>query len=182
MAASTAMANRHIVSTILANLSDMKYKERRQHGPDEPVELMEFRPTLVPAILVNKLWADEGTSILWKRYPHLPAFKAMAPARRQYYANKVHQVFTLSPPVGDPETLEFLDGLEWPNLKALELEVDFGRHAAKFLPMLHSGLEQLDLSGVQSGGGKYFKDTLLPSLFVGFPMSFLRSGQAASST
>lgn len=65
MAMSAALSDRHIVSTILASLSDMKYKDRRQYGPDEPVQFLEFRPTLVPAILVNKLWADEGTSILW---------------------------------------------------------------------------------------------------------------------
>ena len=65
MAASAVLSNSHILSTILSHLSDMKYKDRRQYGPDQPVEFLEFRPTLVPAILVNKLWADEGTSILW---------------------------------------------------------------------------------------------------------------------
>jgi len=64
-AASTVLADRQILSTILLQLSDMKYKDRRQYGPDQPVEFLEFRPTLVPAILVNKQWADEGTSILW---------------------------------------------------------------------------------------------------------------------
>jgi hypothetical protein len=65
MAALAALANHHILSRILLSLSDMKYKERRQYGPEQPVEFLEFRPTLVPAILVNKLWAEEGTSILW---------------------------------------------------------------------------------------------------------------------
>lgn len=65
MAAPAALADRQILHTILRHLSDMKYKDRRQYGPDQPVEFLEFRPTLVPAILVNRLWADEGTSILW---------------------------------------------------------------------------------------------------------------------
>jgi hypothetical protein len=143
----------------------MKYKDRRQRGPDQPVELLEFRPTLVPAILVNKLWADEGTSILWKRYPHLPAFKVMDIERRQNYANKVQQIFSLSPPPGHPEQLDYLDNLEWPNLKSLELEIDFIRHGAKFLDMIHPGLELLELSGVQSGGSAYFAEVVLSSLF-----------------
>lgn len=166
MAATTAMTNRHIVSTILHHLSDMKYKDRRQRGPDQPVELLEFRPTLVPCILVNRLWADEGTSVLWKRYPHLPAFKAMNQDRRQYYATKVHQIFSLSPPPDHPETLDYLDNLSWPNLRSLELEVDFVRHGIRFNNMLHSELDHLELSGLQSGGATYFKENVLPSLFV----------------
>jgi len=166
MAAATALANRQIVSTTLLHLSNMKYKDRRQHGPDQPVALLEFRPTLVPAILVNKLWADEGTSILWHRYPHLPALIGMSAERKQYYANKVSQIFSLGPPPGHGESLEYLDGLKWPSLKVLELEVDFSRHGAKFLPMVHSGLERLELSGIQSGGATYFENTVLPSLLV----------------
>lgn len=65
MATTAALTNRQILATMLLRLSDMKYKDRRQHGPDQPVEFLEFRPTLVPAILVNKTWADVGTSILW---------------------------------------------------------------------------------------------------------------------
>ncbi|KAF2474475.1 uncharacterized protein BDR25DRAFT_254652 [Lindgomyces ingoldianus] len=166
MAATSALANRHIVSTILHQLSDMKYKVRRQFGPDQPVEFLEFRPTLVPAILVNKLWADEGTSILWKRYPHLPALKTMDQARRQYYANKVHQIFSMSPPPGHSVTLDYQDDLQWTNLKSLELEVDFLRHGAHFLPMIHPGLEHLEISGPQSGGPEYFTEVLLPSVFT----------------
>jgi hypothetical protein len=166
MAATIALANRHIVSTTLLHLSNMKYKDRRQQGPDQPVALLEFRPTLVPSILVNRLWADEGTSILWRRYPHLPALREMSPERKQYYANKVSQIFLLGPPPGHAETLEYLDGLQWPNLKVLEMEIDFAHHGAKFLPMLHSGLERVELSGFQSGGAAYFKDVVLPSLLV----------------
>lgn len=176
MAAATAMANRHIVSTTLHHLSDMKYKTRRQYGPDQPVEFMEFRPTLVPSILVNKLWADEGTSILWKRYPHLPALRGMDAKRRQYYANKVEQVFSLSPPLGHPETLDYLDGLEWPNLKSLELEVDFQRHGSKFASMLHARLEHVELSGCQSGGSRYFAEGVIPALMVSWFAWQLRNG------
>ncbi|KAF2876138.1 hypothetical protein BDV95DRAFT_217686 [Massariosphaeria phaeospora] len=165
MAAAEVLANRHLVSTILHHLSDMKYKDRRQQGPDQPVEFLEFRPTLVPCILVNRLWADEATSVLWKRYPHLPALKHMVISRRQYYANKIQQVFALGPPPGDAETLDYLHGLEWPGLKSLELEIDFLRHGADFTRMFHAGLEQLELSGIQSGDADYLTGVVLPSIF-----------------
>ncbi|KAF9730405.1 hypothetical protein PMIN06_008781 [Paraphaeosphaeria minitans] len=164
-ASAAALANRHILSTILLHLSDMKYKDRRQYGPDQPVEFLEFRPTLVPAILVNKLWADEGTSILWRRYPHLPSLKHMPSERRQYYADKVHQVFALSPPMGGAETLDYLEGLSWPNLKSLELEVDLQPYGAPFKSMLHAGLEHVELSGFQSGRSQFFVENILPTLF-----------------
>jgi hypothetical protein len=122
-AASAATADRRIVSSVLHHLSDMKYKDRRQPGPDQPVEFLEFRPTLVPSILVDKLWAEEGTSILWKRYPHLPALRNMTFERRQWYANKVERLFVLGP-AEDEEDLAHLGGLNWPKLKTLELEID----------------------------------------------------------
>ncbi|KAL5389758.1 hypothetical protein DPSP01_002249 [Paraphaeosphaeria sporulosa] len=179
-ASAAALANRHVLSTTLLHLSDMKYKDRRQYGPDQPVEFLEFRPTLVPAILVNKLWADEGTSILWRRYPHLPSLKHMPLERRQYYANKVHQVFALSPPLGGVETLDYLEGLSWLNLKSLELEVDLQLYGAPFRRMLHAGLEHVELSGIQSGGSQYFIETILPTLFN--PCKNLKSIRIGSDT
>ncbi|KAF2652548.1 hypothetical protein K491DRAFT_681268 [Lophiostoma macrostomum CBS 122681] len=158
--------NRHVVRLILHHLSAIKYKDRRQRGPDEPVELLEFRPTLVPSILVNRLWADEGSSVLWRRYPHLPALRDMDPERRQYYASKVQQLFTMGPPSRQPESLDFLDGLQWPRLKSLELEIDFIRHGHKFLSMLSPGLEHIELSGLQSCSSAYFAEVVLPSLLT----------------
>lgn len=86
--------------------------------------------------------------------------------RRQYYANKVYLVFSLSPPLGSTETLDYLEGLSWPNLKNLELEVDLQRYGSPFKSMLHAGLEHLELSGCQSGGSQYFIETILPTIFV----------------
>ncbi|CAI6341545.1 unnamed protein product [Periconia digitata] len=165
MAVATALANPHVVSTILHHLSDMKYRDRRQNGPDEPVEFLEFRPTLVPSILVNRLWADEGTGILWRRYPHLPALRWVSPERRQYYADKVQQVFVMSPPDDSASDLDYLKGLRWPNLKSLEFEVDFLRHGGVFADMLHGGLERLELLGMQSGDSTYISGIVLPELF-----------------
>ena len=166
-ATSTAVTDRQIVGRILHNLSGMKYKDRRQRGPDQPVELLEFRPTLVPSILVNRLWADAGTSVLWRRYPHLPALRDMAPERRQYYANKVQHLFTMGPSPLQPDTLDYLEDLQWPELKSLELEIDFVRHGHRFLPMLNAGvLENLELSGLQSCSSAYFAEVVLPSILV----------------
>ncbi|KAF1836795.1 hypothetical protein BDW02DRAFT_208525 [Decorospora gaudefroyi] len=171
-AAATATADNRIVALILHHLSDMKYKDRRQPGPDQPVEFLEFRPTLVPSILVNKLWAEEGTSILWKRYPHLPALQSMTSNRRQWYANKVESLFVLGAVDGE-EDLTHLEGLEWPNLKTLELEIDWKRRAKAVKAMLHAGLERLEFLGPQSGDSHYIAGTVLPALFA--PCTKLRS-------
>jgi hypothetical protein len=165
MAAAVALADRHIVSTILRHLSDMKYQARRQEGPDQPVDFLEFRPTLVPSILVNKLWADEATSILWRRYPHLAALENMQAARRQWYAGKVEQLFISSPSPESGEDLSYLKQLEWPNLKDLELEADWKRHGTSLQHMLHRNLEHLEISAAQSELPVYIAETLLPTMF-----------------
>jgi hypothetical protein len=167
MAAAMATADRRIVSIILHHLSDMKYKDRQQPGPDQPVELLEFRPTLLPSILVNKqVWAEEGTSILWKRYPHLPALRVMTPDRRQWYANKVERLFVFGPSPESGDDLAYLDGLEWPRLKILELDVDWKTHGSSIGRMLHPGLEKLEFLGPQSGNSDYIAGTVLPELFT----------------
>lgn len=150
----------------------MKYKDRRQRGPDQPVEFLEFRPTLVPSILVNKLWADEGTSVLWRRYPHLVALKDMGVERKQWYARKVESAFIMSPP-DSIEDLTYLEGLDWPCLRTLELEVDWRRHGTSLTRVLHDRLEYLELSGAQSGGSEYVAHVVFPAFLV--PCSNLKS-------
>jgi hypothetical protein len=166
MAAAVALADRHIVSLVLHHLSEMKYKDRRQGGPDQPVELLEFRPTLVPSILVNKLWADESTSILWKRYPHLPALQAMDPNRSQYYANKVERLFVSSPSPESDGDLAYLAHLDWPQLKTLELEADWTKHGRNLKRMTHAALEHLEVTGIQTGDSSHLNTVLLPDLFA----------------
>jgi hypothetical protein len=166
MAAATALADRHIVSTILGHLSDMKYQARRQEGPDQPVDFLEFRPTLVPSILVNKLWADEATSILWNRYPHLAALEDMQAARRQWYADKVEKLFISSPSLESGQDLAFLEQLHWPKLKDLELEADWKRHGTSLQHMLHHDLEHLEITAAQSGDPVYIAETLLSTLLA----------------
>ncbi|KAF2013625.1 hypothetical protein BU24DRAFT_241849 [Aaosphaeria arxii CBS 175.79] len=163
---SSALSNGYIVSTILEHLSNMKYKVRRQQAPELPVELLEFRPTLIPSILVNQLWADEGISILWKRYPYLPALHLIEPTRRQYYASKIQHLFYRSLISEKQETtLDFLNTLNWSNLKTLELEIDLSADRAQFSALLHPSLEHLELSGTQSGTSSELASSVLPSLF-----------------
>ncbi|KAH7401738.1 hypothetical protein DE146DRAFT_440409 [Phaeosphaeria sp. MPI-PUGE-AT-0046c] len=166
MATALAVADRRIVSLILKHLSNMKYKDRRQGGPDQPVEFLEFRPTLVPAILVNKLWGDEGTSILWNRYPYLHALASMPLERRQWYAAKIESVFVLSPPLESGESLTYLHNLKWPALKCLELDVAWQQDISNLQNMLHSGLESLDISGERLGGSTYIIESVLPTVFT----------------
>ncbi|KAI2482794.1 hypothetical protein Ptr902_05111 [Pyrenophora tritici-repentis] len=162
-ATTQATADRRVVHLILRHLSDMKYKDRRQRGPDQPVEFLAIRPTLMPSILVNKLWAEQGTSILWNSYPHLPALRDMAIDRRQWYANKAEKLFVLEPAESD-EGLAYLEQLDWPNLKTLELELDWQRHEKAFKPMLHATLQDLELHGLQTGGSQYIAGSILPAL------------------
>ncbi|KAH9860374.1 hypothetical protein J1614_011705 [Plenodomus biglobosus] len=166
------MADPQVVSLVLHHLSDMKYKDRRQHGPDQPVEFLEFRPTLVPSIRVNKLWAEQGTAILWKRYPHIPALQSMEPARRQWYANKVEQVF-VSEPASEDDDLAYLGGLAWPNLKTLELEIDWQLHGRSLAGMLVANLEHLELLGKQTAKSNHITSVILPALIR--PSTKLRS-------
>jgi len=167
-ATARATADRRIVSLLLRHLSDMKYKDRRQRGSDQPVEFLEFRPTLVPSILVNKLWAEEGTSILWRRYPHLPALQHMSLDRQQWYTNKIERLFVLGP-IEDEADLAYLEGLEWPNLKTLELEADWKKYEKAISPMLHSGLQHLEFLGPQSSESAHVVAIILPTFFKSCP-------------
>jgi len=46
--------------------------------------------TLRSCVQVNKLWADEATTCLWRSDPPIDALLALSsPDRVQYYANKI---------------------------------------------------------------------------------------------
>lgn len=164
MAAAEVTADRKITSLILQCLSEQTYKYRRQISRDHPVEFLEFRPTLLPSILTNKLWADLGTSILWRRYPYIPALARMPFERRQWYANKVEKAWIAHPAQGGPE-LSYLGRLHWPLLETLELEVDWQQHQIHLTSLLHEGLAQLELSASQTGGSQHTSESTLPVLF-----------------
>ncbi|KAF2204567.1 hypothetical protein GQ43DRAFT_364277 [Delitschia confertaspora ATCC 74209] len=169
MATTRVFGDRALVSAIFHELSDMKFKIRQQPGPHLPVEFLEFKPTLIPYILVNHLWADEGTSILWANHPNLAALANMTRQRKQYYANKVQKIFLSSPQIGHSANFHHLRGLSWPLLRSLALSVDFARHFDDILGLLLSQVECLRISGIQSKGSQHFQDSVLPELFSRCP-------------
>lgn len=76
------------------------------HTPRLPPELLWFimeqvdcsdsyqaaKRSLFSATLVNHEWAEAGTDILW-RNPPAPALAFVSPKRRQYYANKICELY-----------------------------------------------------------------------------------------
>ncbi|KAF9692261.1 hypothetical protein EKO04_009774 [Ascochyta lentis] len=164
MAHAEATANRNIVSSILRHLSDISDKHRHQRSLEYPVELLEVRHSLLPAILVNSLWAEAGTSIIWKQTPDISALKRMQPRRRQKYANKIEQVQLSDAADESDEDYEYLKDLEWPKLKSLEVDLDWQLHQHHLRALLHADLEHLIVTGRQSGGSSYVAQVTLPAL------------------
>jgi hypothetical protein len=62
--------------------------------------------------------------------------------------------------------LVHLEGLVWPKLKTLELEIDWKFHGKAVNTMLRTGLEHLELLGPQSGDSHFIAATMLPALFA----------------
>lgn len=165
---SRVLADRGLVHRILRALSDIRIPVREQDLNEGPVKFQKFPPTLVPSILVNHLWADEGTSILWAKYPFTGALMGMDPDRRQYYANKVQNMYLWSPPAGFPYVRPYeLRDLKWPALRTLELKIDdLAHHMDHLRNMLHEQLEDIEIAGLQTDGGAYFIANVLPFIFV----------------
>ncbi|KAJ4987839.1 hypothetical protein SVAN01_06719 [Stagonosporopsis vannaccii] len=164
MAHAEPTANRKIVSLILHHFADIIDRHRHQRSPEHPVELLETRPSLLPAILVNRLWADAATSIIWRQNPNTSAFKWMQHERRQIYASKVEQLQLPGPQDESDDEYEYLKDLAWPNLKSLELDLDWQSHQHNLRGLLHADLESLTVTGVQTGGSSYVAQVTLPAL------------------
>lgn len=165
MAHAEATANRKIVSRILHHLADISDKRRHQRSLEYPVELLEIQHSLLPAVLVNSVWADAATSLIWRQNPSLSALRWMRPDRRQVYANKIEQLQLSDPQDESDDEYEYLRDLEWPRLKSLELDLDWQSYQHNLRQLLHSDLESLALTGRQSGGSAYVVQVTLPALF-----------------
>lgn len=163
MAHAEATADRKIVSLIFYHLADTSEKQRHQTSLEYPVELLEIRHSLLPAILVNSLWADAGTSVIWKQTPDVSALKWMQHERRQVYANKIEQL-QLADPEDESDDYEYLKDLTWPTLKSLEVDLDWQSYQHHLRGLLHPGLESLTVTGTQSGGSTYVSQVTLPGL------------------
>ncbi|KAF3005969.1 hypothetical protein E8E13_010308 [Curvularia kusanoi] len=165
MSHAEATANRKIVSRILHHLADIRDKQRHQRSPEYPVELLETQHSLLPAVLVNSVWADAATCIIWKQNPNISAFKWMQRDRRQFYANKIEHLQLPSSQDENDDEYEYLRDLTWPNLKSLELDLDWQSYQHNLRGLLHANLESLALTGRQSGGSTYVVQITLPALF-----------------
>lgn len=164
MAQAEATANRSIVSRILHHHTEITERYRHQRSLEHPVELLEVRHSLLPAILVNRLWADLATSVLWKQPPNLSALKCMQRDRRQLYASKVEQLQLSDPQDENDDEYEYLRDLEWPRLKSLELNLDWQLYQHNLRELLHADLQSLTITGLQSGGSSYVAQVTLPAL------------------
>lgn len=71
------------------------------------------------AVLVNHQWAEAGTDILWKA-PPATALAVVPPDRRQYYADKVVELFFEGVEEGEHHAT-FKD-LDFPRLKTVYIE------------------------------------------------------------
>ena len=165
MAHAEATANRKIVSLILHHLADLSDRYRHQRSLECPVELLEVRYSLLPAVLVNSFWADVATSMVWKQNPNISALKWMQHDRRQLYASKIEQLQLSDPQNESDNEYEYLKDLEWPKLKTLDLNLDWQLYQHHLRGLLHAGLENLTVTGTQSGGSSYVAQVTLPALF-----------------
>ncbi|KAK4550265.1 hypothetical protein LTR36_003232 [Oleoguttula mirabilis] len=116
--------------------------------------LADDETSLRSAILVNRDWAEEGTSVLWRR-PSVSSLAAICEDRRQIYAGKIHELDFAA----DEDGLwhnGFTD-LNFPRLKGIS--VDF------YEPLDGSGLRlgqylQPSLEVFHFYGGKLAEDVL----------------------
>lgn len=129
-ASSRALGIAHVVANILHR------QPGRQviHG-----QRVHWLPRL---ILVNKLWADEVTEIVWAELHTLEPLERVHPDRRQYYAGKVRKLkIILDPKL--PAATACLSGLLLPRLKEVELSFYYDatlQHIYPVLPPLLRGV------------------------------------------
>lgn len=137
--------------------------------PEIVAAIMEHLPdnrTLVAALQVSKLWAEEATTVLWQDYPPISALIQIEDAERlQYYANKV-SYWNIAPDEDGPELYRKLQLLRFPRLRQLSVQSSYyptskacgqlSRHLPK--------LEELTLYLMESAGETIFDVCSLPSL------------------
>ena len=83
--------------------------------------LRDDRLSLRSACLVNHLWFEEATNVLWRKTPSA-ALRRVGSSRRQIYANKSHS-FTKDRHLYDPDNIySHMQRLTWPQLRYLYLD------------------------------------------------------------
>lgn len=79
-----------------------------------------YAQLLLPALLVNRDWANRGTSLLW-REPFTPALARITPQRRQFYADKVQSIGLYLYRFDHAGCPAAFASLSFPQLKRLEI-------------------------------------------------------------
>lgn len=108
-ASSRALGIAHIV----ANILNRQIEHSKQVNGHHVLWLPKFA-------LVNKLWADEVTEMIWAHLDELKPLERVKCHRRQYYAAKIRTLKVVLDPSSPPATA-CLSGLALPRLREVEL-------------------------------------------------------------
>ena len=114
--------------------------------PEIVAAVMEQLPdnrTLFAALQVNRLWAEEATTVLWQNYPSISALIQIHDAERlQHYANKV-SYWEIGQYEDGPELHRKLQLLRFPRLRQISVLSSYFLDGKKLLGYLQPNLRRL---------------------------------------
>ena len=85
------------------------------------LEHLKDNKALFAALQVNKLWADEATTLLWREYPQTMDLSSIEDVERlQYYADKI-SVLSIELNDDDYEGHRKIQNVRFPRLKYLSI-------------------------------------------------------------
>ncbi|KAF2754634.1 hypothetical protein EJ05DRAFT_504160 [Pseudovirgaria hyperparasitica] len=129
-----ALGQRVILSNILLQLTGLELVLLKPAKANK--DMIRGSPSLLPCLLVNKLWADEATRLLWSHRAKLESLLKIDVTRRQYYASNVRSIEALSS-TGiqshqDTVSLDSLNSLDWPCLKEFTMHISANARSSDF--------------------------------------------------
>lgn len=171
-AAARALGNPLILRNIFQQALTLRTVKRR-HADMYGIHNLVKRTMgklLCQCALVNKLWADEATSVIWSCDDvELKSLEQISSpvghqGRRQYYANRIKALTLI-----DAHYPLFLDEVSFPRLSCVHFDVlMFAKKSVAIAPILrHRRLKEINLYRFGSiAGCKYEWETLIPALEV----------------
>ncbi|OCL10181.1 hypothetical protein AOQ84DRAFT_375161 [Glonium stellatum] len=149
MATQQALCLPEIVSNILRQVwENTQYCKFEWGVPVEYNCYFERNGSLMSCILVNKLWAAEGTNIIWGEKEDDECFTSVDGPRLQYYANKIREIRIrhnkISQPVSSLASIP-LSHLHFPRLSSLTLKTPFNAPTSELIPFLTPRLRTIKL-------------------------------------
>ena len=107
------------------------------------LEYLKDDKALFAALQVNKLWADEATTLLWRTYPEILDLARIEDFERlQYYANKI-SVLSIQLNDDEHEGHRKLQNVQFLRLKHLSMSVCDGKKEQMFLQYLQPHLQTI---------------------------------------